>query len=421
MIETTELFPGVRLHFIRDPRFKQSLMTVQFLRPMCREESAKNALWSSVLLRGSRNYPDLRDITIRLDSLYGAGMGAMVRRVGDVQASGMSMTFLADRFALAGDAIFRPMAEFVGELLLEPRLDQGVFRQDYVEGEKKNLISAIESRRNDKAVYAMQQLLARMCREDPYGLSRLGEPEDIANLTAAELYDYYVRVLKESPVEIFCVGDLDADTVAAGLMPLAEALGPRKGYAPGKIRFHDAGGGTWAEQQPLTQTQLDLGFVSDVTLDHPLCISMRLFNLIYGAGMQNKLFRVIRETMSLCYDISSAYHAGKGLLTVSTGIENAQTDRVREEIFHQLTLCQQGNITAEELNSAREAMHSSLRATFDSGSNMEGYYFNGLLTDSLLPPEEYHARLDAVTLEEVVEAANHVRFHSEFLLRGVKG
>ena len=76
--------------------------------------------------------------------------------------------------------------------------------------------------------------------------------------------------------------------------------------------------------------------------------------------------------------------------------------------------------TAEELNSAREAMHSSLRATFDSGSNMEGYYFNGLLTGSLLPPEEYHARLDAVTLEEVVEAANHVRFHSEFLLRGVK-
>ena len=43
-----------------------------------------------------------------------------------------------------------------------------------------------------------------------------------------------------------------------------------------------------------------------------------------------------------------------------------------------------------------------------------------LLTGSLLPPEEYHARLDAVTLEEVVEAANHVRFHSEFLLRGVK-
>ena len=73
-----------------------------------------------------------------------------------------------------------------------------------------------------------------------------------------------------------------------------------------------------------------------------------------------------KDSFPGCYDISSAYHAGKGLLTVSTGIENAQTDRVREEIFHQLTLCQQGDITAEELNSAREAMHSSLRATFDS-------------------------------------------------------
>jgi hypothetical protein len=50
---------------------------------MRREEAAMNALLPAVLLRGCRKYADLRDITLRLDDLYGASVGALVRRVGD--------------------------------------------------------------------------------------------------------------------------------------------------------------------------------------------------------------------------------------------------------------------------------------------------------------------------------------------------
>ena len=40
------------------------------------------------------------------------------------------------------------------------------------EGEKKNLISTIESERNDKRTYAMGKLLKTMCRGDSFGLPR---------------------------------------------------------------------------------------------------------------------------------------------------------------------------------------------------------------------------------------------------------
>ena len=141
MIHTFELSPGVTLRCFPDHRFKQSALSIQFLRPMCREEAALNALLPAVLLRGSENCPDLRRITLRLDDLYGASVGALVRRVGDYQTTGLHASFIEDRYALQNDQILAPMVDFIRELLFCPALEKGVFRQDFVESEKRNLIA----------------------------------------------------------------------------------------------------------------------------------------------------------------------------------------------------------------------------------------------------------------------------------------
>ena len=79
MIQTIQLTPGVVLRHYPDQRFKTAVISVQLLRPMCREEAALNALLSAVLLRGSRNHPDMRAITVRQDELYGAALPPLLR------------------------------------------------------------------------------------------------------------------------------------------------------------------------------------------------------------------------------------------------------------------------------------------------------------------------------------------------------
>ena len=54
-----------------------------------------------------------------------------------------------------------------------------------MESEKRNLLAAIEARKNDKRLYAAGQLTKFMCAADPVGIPRLGEPEDVA---ALEIY-----------------------------------------------------------------------------------------------------------------------------------------------------------------------------------------------------------------------------------------
>ena len=101
MIEVTELFPGIVLRCCRDSRFKQGCLSIQPVREMRPEEAALTALLPAVLLRGSRLHPDLRSIIRRLDELYGASIGAQVRRVGDYQTTGIYCSFMDDRFAMA--------------------------------------------------------------------------------------------------------------------------------------------------------------------------------------------------------------------------------------------------------------------------------------------------------------------------------
>jgi len=127
MIETKNLLPGVTLRHCRDTRFKQGCLSFQLVREMNRAESALNALLPSVLLRGTKNCPDLRSITEHLDELYGASVSALVRRVGDYQTTGLYCGFMDDRFALPGDQVLAPMMTFLKELLLDSPLENGGF------------------------------------------------------------------------------------------------------------------------------------------------------------------------------------------------------------------------------------------------------------------------------------------------------
>ena len=146
---------------------------------------------------------------------------------------------------------------------------------------------------------------------------------------------------------------------------------------------------------------------------------MQLFNTIFGAGMTSKLFMNIREKMSLCYQIGSGYHGSKGIVTVSAGIDFDKENVTRQEILAQLAACCNGEISDEELTAAKEAILSSLRATHDSPGAIEGYYATGALSGMGMTPAQYIEKVEQVTLQQVVDAANTVQLHSSFFLKGV--
>ena len=419
MTQTFALFPGITLRCFPDDRFKHGCVSIQLVRPMCREEAALNALLPAVLLRGSESCLDLRDITLRLDDLYGASVGALVRRVGDYQTTGFYSSFTEDRFAMAGDRILEPMAAFLKELLLRPLLENGVFSADFVESEKKNLISTIESQLNDKRAYAMEQMVRAMCANDTFGIPRLGEKEDVAAIIPQSLYDHYRRILRKSRIDVFYVGSADPALVAKLTEDLFSGLDRSYEALSVQTALHPAPDTDRTEQMDVNQGKLCMGFVTPVTIRDEGFVAMQLLNLVFGGGMTSKLFTHIRETLSLCYAIGSGYHGSKGILTVSAGIDSHMDKTVRQEVLNQLKACCEGDISREELTAAKEALRSSLLAIHDSPGAIENYYASAALSGLPLDPWQYVEKVEQTTLEQVQSAAQSLKLHSVYFLKGV--
>lgn len=418
MIETRNLLPGVTLRACRDTRFKQGCLSFQLVRQMETDEAALNALLPSVLLRGTVSCPDLRSITEHLDELYGASVSPLVRRVGDYQTTGLYCGFMDDRFALPGDRVLQPMLAFLEELLLDSPLEDGAFLPAFVESEKKNLIATIESELNDKRTYSMNRLLRILCREDTFGVPRLGEVDQVERITPQSLYDHYQKILKTSPIEIFYVGSADANTVAEALMPLLTRLDREPVALAPQTPFHPCEKQDVVETMDVSQGKLCMGFVTPVTNRREDFAAMQILNVIYGSGMTSKLFVNVREKMSLCYSIGSGYYGTKGIVVVSAGIDFDKEQLTRDEVLRQLKICCEGGITEQELRSAKEALLSSLRGTHDSPGAIEGYYSTAALSGLIFSHGDYMTAVEETTLKQVVACANSLELHTTYFLKG---
>lgn len=418
MYQTALIRAGVNLRYLHSSRFKQGLLSVQFLRPMCREEAAMNSLLPEILLRGCEKAPDLRQITLFLDDLYGASVGSTVRRVGDYQTVGLSCGFIDDRFALPGDQVLSPMADFLRQLLLHPLRENGVFCREFIRSEKKNMISALEAQRNDKQAYASEKLIGLLCQGDCYAVPRLGKISHVKKITPESLYAHYEKVLRESPVEVFYVGSAPMEQVKSLVSKVFEGVERNVKPLPPQTGLHAGKRQRKEEIMEVSQAKLALGFTTPITNQDDRFAAMQLLNVLFGGGMTSKLFNKVREELGLCYNVGSSYVPAKGLLLVHAGVESSRCREAETAILEQLEACQKGEITLQELENARQAVLSGLQAVYDSPGAMEGYFSSLAISGIDRTPERYAQEVRSVTLADVVAAANTVKFHSAFTLKG---
>ena len=418
MITTTYLSPGIRLQCYTDNRFKQNALSIQYVRPMRREEAAMNALIPSVLLRGCNSAPDLRQITMRLDTLYGASVSPISRRSGDYQTTGFYVGMMDDRFAMGGEPLLEETLAFVGELLFDYPTENGGFLDAFVQGEKTNQIYAIEAERNDKRTYAAQQLLKKMCGPDSFGLPRMGEPEEVSAITPQALLRHYEALRRESPVELFYVGSAQPGKVEAALQKIF--AGEKRDYRPLPPQTDLTPGPKQAlsEAMEIAQGKLAMGYVTPITNRSTAFPAMQMLSTVFGGGMTSKLFQNVREKQSLCYSIGSGYYGAKGIVLVSAGIDFDKEQHVRQEVEKQLDACRRGEISQAEVDAARQSLISALLAVPDSPSSIENYYSTMTLNGCGMDPQRHRAALEAVTAEDLVAAAKTLELHSTYFLKG---
>ena len=406
---------------VQTDRFKTGCFSFNLLRPLQAETASVNAVLPSILLRGSAAYPDMQTISQHLDTLYGASTGTLVRKKGEVQSVGLYADFLEDRYA-EGEPVFAQMMDFLKGLIFEPCRGAEGFVEEYAAGEKWNLANTIDARINEKRSYAVSRLLKNMCAGEAYAVPRLGEKDTLEPATAASLWDHWQNLLQTSRIELFYLGQQPREAVLTAMHQLTEKLPVQRSltHIGTQLVLPERPVQYVEEPMDVTQGKLTMGLRTPITVQDPRYPAMMLMNAIFGAGMTSKLFVKIREEQSLCYYANSSMDKFKGLVVVGSGIEFSNYQVARDGILHQLDQCKQGQITVDELESARNYLLSSLRTGNDSPGRLDDFAIGQSIGGQTDTMEDVARKLRQVTMDQVVEAANTLSLDTVYFLKGVE-
>lgn len=423
-IQTT-LAPGVELVACRTEQFKTGVLSVTLTVPLREETATAYAMIPEVLYRGSRLHPDIEQLSAATDQLYGASLGPSVRQRGESQGISFLCSVIDDRYALDGMAVLEPAAMLMGEILLDPAVEGGVFRADYVQSEGANLADRINARINDKQDWAIFRLTQEMCAGEAYALDKLGSAQQALEMTPEVLWEHYQTLLAQAQVVFYYSGSAPWDRVEQVVrQAFAPLITPRqRGYTCQVVERPAGSVRRITERMEVGQAKLALGFrIGGITMGHPQFPALLVCNALFGGTANSKLFLRVREELSLCYSVSSLLDKLKGIMVVPAGVDAADLNRAEQAILEQLEEIRRGQFTQEELEAARMAVRSGLRSARDSQGRMEDDCVTRQLATGT--PEGSQALLEAVeqvTAQQVEQAAHAFVLDTVYCLTGKEG
>lgn len=411
---------GNKIYFnsVTDPKFKHNRISVNFILPLNRETASDNAIIPFILRKGFRECPDFTSLNCRLAELYGAVLDGDVSKYGAYQVLEISIRGVDNRIALEGEDITGECAKLLASIVLDPNFDEnGLFNSTDVQLERQFVVDTIEAEINDKRSYALSQCMQKMCKDEPNAVRRYGYIDTAKAITPQSATAAYHKMIKTAPVEIFFTGCGDPSGAIAVFEKSFDGL-ERKAFNYEKLKLRDTVTSVQEhrEEMDIAQGKLVMGMRTGVRDNQQQTNAMRMFAAMYGGTPFSKLFLNVREKLSLCYYCAARFDSVTGLLMVDSGVESQNKQKAQDEIMRQLKVMQDGNFTDQEITNTKLLVKSSVTTVTDSLEGLEGWYLSQVLRQKATTPEQDAAGIDAVTREQIIEAAQKVQLDTVFFL-----
>lgn len=416
--KTKQIAKGVKINFLKTDKFKTNYISINFISPLSKELACYNSMIPLVLMRGSKKFPTQAEINKRLQYLYSVDIVSRNSSFGEYQIFGFKVNMLHNKFAKDIN-ITEETVDLLCDMAFNPYLADGVFDENYTDGEKINLIDTIESEINNKGRYAINRLMSEMCKNEVFGIQKLGTVQDVKNITPSSLYEAYRKAVKEFPIEIYFVGDGDFDIIANKFETVFSKIERSPIAIPeAEIVTEVTEIKEVIDIENVKQGKLVLGFRTGYNPKENKYHLLQLFNEIYGGSPTAKLFLNVREKMSLCYYCRSSVSQRSGIMLVSSGIEAKNKEIAQNAILEQLDAIKNGDISDEEFESAKKSLINGYMQIYDSAESMETWaFFRGLCGISTTPKLESE-KIEKTTKKEIQDLVNRFKLDTVYFLKG---
>ncbi len=408
---------GITIYNIKSSRFKTNTINIFFQDNLNTNTVALNALFPSVLRRGTENLPTLKDINLYLEELYGAVFDCGIGKKGERQIIHFYFEYLSDKYADGENRNFEGALDFLLDIIYRPALKDGSFNPQYVEQEKTNLKMLVEGRTNDKVQYSLDRCYELMCREEPFGLYEYGSIDQIESITPDELYKHYKEKVSTLPADIFITGELeksDIDYIKARIGSIGR--GVTKGLVTGIVKKYVDKVRYYEDKMDVNQGKLSLGFRTNITPKENDYYALMVYSGILGGGMHSKLFQNVREKAGLAYYIFAGLEKFKGLMIIGSGIDIKDQEHAKSLILEQMEAVKEGKITDYEFEATIKSLETGIQALKDSQLQVVDFNFSQLVSQTHDTLEGLLSKIHRVTKQDVINITDKIQLDTVYFL-----
>ena len=408
-----------KLHLIKTDKFKSITVKVSFHRVIKKNEITIRNILSDMFMQSSKKYNSKRELTIKAQDLYAAGLRTTNSRLGNYINTDFYLTVLNDKYTEDGN--FASSLEFLSEIMFNPDVENGKFNEEKLDIVKSTCRSALNSIKEDASNYSLIRMAEAFGEGEPISYRMMGYLEDLDDITGTSLYEYYLDMIKNDFVDIFVIGDISIkettdlikkyfkfDILKKLKMPfMVEEKKPRRS----KLVFN--------EEIDNTQSKLAIGCRINGLSEYERNYPLTLFNVIFGGCSDSKLFKEVREDNSLCYTIYSITNKLDNVLLIRAGIDKENYKKTVSLIEKNLKDMCNGKFDETDILMAKEYYNTALEEIEDSQSKIINNYLMMELinTDDIDVKRE---KMSKVTKSEIVKVAKKVTIDTIFCLEGVR-
>ncbi len=403
-IHTFQTSEGINLHCIKDNKFTHSTLTFFIRMELTKQNATKAALLSFIIKRGCKEYPSVSVLNRKLQELYGCELDVFTFK------KNCQLVLCLDIKFINNTEILPKVFSIAGNLLLTPK----IFLNRFTEVEFSNglfaLSKKISSLYNDKNQYATFRLFEEMANNAipdntsrAFGVSADGDLKELSLVTPSSLYEFYSSVISSAPIDVYFVGNKNADDIRMYFekIPFFD-MARKKIYPCNRLKCINSSKKHVVDYKGLNQTILAIGY----TFSDGSMYAAEVFNELLSGGGNSVLFNDIRQQNGLCYSISSNVFPQSGVISVQAGIDEKNMDKTITLINQCIKKLE--NCDENDIKEAKERVISKYNIIPDIPSDIIGFCFSCRLNSVLPNINEYTDKIGAVSKGEISALVNSI-------------
>ena len=412
-----EIKEGITLHTIKTDKFKTNLLAIFLTFPIIKDEATKNTLIALMLKRGSKLYKTREDITNKLAEMYGASLDSGIEKSGDNHILKFYLESINEEYLPKKEDLLKESVNLLFDVVFNPNIEDGKFNEEFLEQEKYSLEQIINSKIDNKAMYALNRCIEEMYENKPYGIYKYGYVEDLKNIDGHNLYEQYKNIISTCKIDIFVSGNngnVDNYIMENNMIKELNEREPK--YVTEGKSSNENNEKYIEEKMDVKQGKLVIG--TDIkNFGKDFRYSAQVYNAILGGSANSKLFQNVREKASLAYTVSSNYMKLKSNIFIRAGIEIENYEKALNIIKEQIEEMKQGEFSDEDIINAKRIITAGIKNIKEEQDIEISYYYGQELSNVKTSIPEYIKSIEEVSKQDIIDVANNININTIYFLR----